>query len=323
MKHRAVNRIYPVLRFPCRVGEDGRLTGSESGGRKDEASLVRRIRDGESDLFYEMVKECQRAVYTAAFSILRDDADAEEVCQEAILKAWAGLSRFRMESKFSTWLVQITMNEARMRLRKDKKHRFRSIDESVETGRGMYVPEQLIEWRKIPSRELERKRMREALVLAFECLPEKYREVFVLRDVQGLSIRQTAKLVAITENAVKTRLLRARLRMRDMLSGAPLKPNAAVVLKKVAGVPCVLVWRRVSDYVDNVVSSATRVTIESHVAECPECKSVVEGVRNVVLLFADPRVLSLPRGFRKRTLQKLRSRIRSPRRKGASSRRGT
>jgi len=72
-----------------------------------------------------MVKDCQRAVYTAAFSILRDTADAEEVCQEAIFKAWAGLSRFRMESKFSTWLVQITMNEARMRLRKDKKHHFR------------------------------------------------------------------------------------------------------------------------------------------------------------------------------------------------------
>ena len=70
-----------------------------------------------------------------------------------------------------------------MRLRKDRKHRFRSIDESVETGRGMYVPEQLIEWRRIPSKELERKRMREALVRAFECLPEKYREIFVLRDV--------------------------------------------------------------------------------------------------------------------------------------------
>ncbi len=287
------------------------MPGSESGGGKDEASLLRRIRNGESDLFCELVKNCQRAIYTAAFSILRDAADAEEVCQEAILKAWAGLSRFRMQSKFSTWLVQITMNEARMRLRKDKKHRFRSIDGSVETGRGIYVPEQLIEWRRIPSKELERKRVREALVRAFESLPQKYREIFVLRDVQGLTIRQTAKLVGITENAVKTRLLRARLRMRDMLSGSPLKPNAPVVLKKVEAVPCVLVWRRVSDYVDNDVSSATRVALESHVAECPECNSVVEGVRNVVLLFADPRVLSLPRGFRKRTLQKLRSRIRS------------
>ena len=261
-----------------------------------------------------MVKDCQRALYTAAFSILRDAADAEEVCQEAIAKAWAGLSRFRMESKFSTWLVQITMNEARMRLRKDRKHRFRSIDESFETGRGIYVPEQLIEWRRIPSKELESKRMREALVRAFECLPEKYREIFVLRDVQGLSIRQTANLVGITENAVKTRLLRARLRMRDMLSGSPLKPNAAVALKKAAGVACVLVWRRVSDYVDNDVSSSTRRAIESHTGECPECKSVVEGVRNIVLLFADPRVLPLPKGFRKRTLQKLRSRIRSLRR---------
>lgn len=298
------------------------MTASEAGGSKDEASLIRRIRDGESDLFQEMVKGCQRAVYTAAFSVLRDAADAEEVCQEAILKSWAGLSRFRMESKFSTWLVQITINEARMRLRKDKKHRFRSIDERAETGRGIYVPEQLIEWRKIPSRELERKRMREALVRAFECLPEKYREIFVLRDVQGLNIRQTAKLVGITENAVKTRLLRARLRMRDMLSGGPLKPDAAVVLKKAAAVPCVLIWRRVSDYVDDDVASAVRVAIESHIAECPECKSVVDGVRNVVLLFADPRVFPLPKGFRKRTLQKLGSRIRRPRRERPASRHG-
>jgi len=268
-----------------------------------------------------MVRDCQRALYTAAFSILRDAADAEEVCQEAIAKAWAGLSRFRMESKFSTWLVQITMNEARMRLRKDRKHRFRSIDESVETGRGVYVPEQLIEWRRIPSKELERKRMREALVRAFECLPEKYREIFVLRDVQGLTITQTAKLAGITESTVKTRLLRARLRMRDLLSAeVTLKPNAPVVLKEAAAVPCVLVWRRVSDFVDNDVNSSTRSAMELHIADCQPCKAVVDGVRNVILLFGDPRLFPLPKGFRGRTLQKVRSHLLTLRRKGAPSR---
>lgn len=297
------------------------MTGSESGGKRDEASLVKRIRDGESELFCEMVRDCQRALYTAAFSILRDAADAEEVCQEAIAKAWAGLSRFRMESKFSTWLVQITMNEARMRLRKDRKHRFRSIDESVETGRGIYVPEQLIEWRRIPSKELERKRMREALVRAFECLPEKYREIFVLRDVQGLTITQTAKLAGITESTVKTRLLRARLRMRDLLSAeVTLKPNAPVVLKEAAAVPCVLVWRRVSDFVDNDVNSSTRSAMELHIADCQPCKAVVDGVRNVILLFGDPRLFPLPKGFRGRTLQKVRSHLLTLRRKGAPSR---
>jgi RNA polymerase sigma-70 factor, ECF subfamily len=293
------------------------LAGSESGGKRDEAALVKRIRDGESELFCEMVRECQRAVYTAAFSILRDVADAEEVCQEAIAKAWAGLSRFRMESKFSTWLVQITMNEARMRLRKDRKHRFHSIDESVETGRGIYVPEQLIEWRRIPSKELERKRMREALVRAFECLPEKYREIFVLRDVQGLTITQTAKLVGITESTVKTRLLRARLRMRDLLSAeAALKPNAPVVLKKAAAVPCVLVWRGVSDFVDNNLNSSTRSAVESHIADCQPCRAVVDGVRNVILLFGDSRLFPVPKGFRRRMLQKIRSHLSALRRKG-------
>lgn len=297
------------------------MAGSESGVKRDEASLVKRIRDGESELFCEMVKDCQRALYTAAFSILRDAADAEEVCQEAIAKAWAGLSRFRMESKFSTWLVQITMNEARMRLRKDRKHRFRSIDESVEMGRGIYVPEQLIEWRRIPFKELERKRMRAALVRAFECLPEKYREIFVLRDVQGLTITQTAKLVGITESTVKTRLLRARLRMRDLLSAeVTLEPNAPVVLKRAAAVPCVLVWRRVSDFVDNDVNSTTRSAMELHISDCQPCRAVVDGVRNVVLLFGDPRLFPLPKGFRRRALQKLRSHL-STLRQGASSRR--
>jgi RNA polymerase sigma-70 factor, ECF subfamily len=289
------------------------LAGSESGEKRDETSLVKRIRDGESELFCEMVRDCQRALYTAAFSILRDAGDAEEVCQEAIAKAWAGLRRFRMESKFSTWLVQITMNEARMRLRKERKHRFRSIDENFETGSGIYVPEQLIEWRRIPSKELERKRMREALVRAFECLPEKYREIFVLRDVQGLTITQTAKLVGITESTVKTRLLRARLRMRDLLSAeATLKPNAPVVLRRAAAVPCVLVWRRVSDYVDNDVPASTRSAIELHIADCRPCRAVVGGVRNVVLLFGDPRLFPLPKGFRRRALQKLRSHMTSP-----------
>lgn len=295
------------------------MAASESGAKTEETSLIKRIRDGESELFCELVRNCQRAIYTCAFSIVRDAADAEEVCQEAIAKAWAGLGRFRMESKFSTWLIQITMNEARMRLRKDRKHRFRSIDESVETGRGIYVPEQLIEWRRIPSRELERKRMRESLVRAFEALPEKYREIFVLRDVQGLSIAQTAKLAGITEGTVKTRLLRARLRMRDLLaSDTAFKVNAPVVLKKVASVPCVLIWRRVSEFVDSDVGASTRSSIELHIAECSECRSIVEGVRNVVRLFGDPRLFTLPKGFRRRTLQKFRSHLSTLRRRGSS-----
>ena len=305
-------------------GREKRLTESKPGAKSHEASVIERIKNGESELFCGLVRDCQRAIYTAAFSILRDAADAEEVCQEAIAKAWSALNRFRMESKFSTWLVQITMNEARMRLRKEKKHRFSSIDESVETGRGIYVPEQLIEWRRIPSRELERKRMREALVRAFESLPEKYREIFVLRDVQGLSITQTARLAGITEGTVKTRLLRARLRLRDLLSSnTQLRPNAPVVLKKAVVVRCVLIWRKVSEFVDNEVSSSMRSTIELHTADCAGCKSVVEGVRNVVRVFGDPRLFPLPKGFRRRTLQKIRSHIATLSRKRASFRRGT
>ena len=297
------------------------MAGSKSGAGQDEKSLLQRIQNGESELFSDLVRDCHRAVFTAAFSILRNATDAEEVCQEAIAKAWAALGGFRMQSKFSTWLVQITMNEARMRLRKEKNRHFRSLDESVETGKGIYVPEQLIEWRRIPSRELERKRMREALVRAFESLPEKYREIFVLRDVQGLSIAQSAKLVGVTEATVKTRLLRARLRLRDLLA-EPTARNTPVLLKKVTTIPCIVVWRGVSDYVDNDAGPSIRAAIETHIANCTACRAVVHGVRNVVQLFGDPRLFPLPKGFRRRALQRVRARIAELPVKGTKRRNG-
>jgi RNA polymerase sigma factor (sigma-70 family) len=214
------------------------------------------------------------------------------------------LSKLRMESQSSTWLIQITMNEARVRT--EKRHRFNSIYESAETKRGIYMPEQLIEWRRIPSNEAERKQMRESLLRAFDNLPEKYREIFLLRDVQGLSIAQTAKLAGITENTVKTRLLQARLRMRELLSGsAPLRANAPVVAKRVLVVPCVLIWRKVSEFVDNEIGASARSAIELHIVGCEACRSVVEGVRNVVRLFGDPRLFPLPEGFRRRSLRKI------------------
>ncbi len=286
------------------------MAGSDSESRNEEQSVLQRIKDGESELFCDLVRDCQRAVYTAAFSILRNEADAEEISQEAIAKAWAALGRFRMESKFSTWLVQITINEARMRLRKDRKHQFHSIDDSIETGQGIYVPEQLIEWRRIPSKDLERKRMREALVRAFESMPEKYREIFLLRDVQGLTVAQSAKVAGITPATAKTRLLRARLRMRDLIAEkTPPLRNTPVVLRRAAANSCALVWRRVSDFVDGTINASIRHTIEVHLVHCRGCKSVVQGVRNVVELFGDPRLFPLPKGFSQRTGQKVRAHV--------------
>jgi RNA polymerase sigma-70 factor (ECF subfamily) len=160
----------------------------------------------------------ERAVYFAAFGVLGNPADAEEVAQEAVLKAFNNLSKFRREAKFSTWLIQITINEARMMLRKNRGHLYDSIDAPKGGEDGDYFPQDFADWRDIPSEELQRRELREALRRALASLDPKYREVLVLRDVQHMSINETAKVLGITEGLVKTRLLRARLQMRDALA---------------------------------------------------------------------------------------------------------
>jgi RNA polymerase sigma-70 factor, ECF subfamily len=185
---------------------------------KNQEALLEIARRGDAAAFYELVKPCERALYTAAFSILGNPADAEDAAQDAVLKAFKNIALFRGEAKFSTWLVQITINEARMRLRKDHRHLYESLDEPLHTYEGDYMPKDFADWREIPSTALERREIRHALAKAIAALPEKYRSVFILRDVQKLDIRETARLLGITEANVKTRLLRARLQMRDALA---------------------------------------------------------------------------------------------------------
>ena len=183
-----------------------------------EQALIERVCNGEKELFYDLVRPYERAVYITAHSILQNEADAEDVAQEAVLKALANLKSFRRESKFSTWLIQIAVNEARMRLRKDRRKLYDSIDEGSSTEEGDYLPCDFADWREIPSEELQRKELRLALQRALASLKPIYREVFVMRDIQNLSITDTAKTLEITEASVKTRLLRARLQMRDALA---------------------------------------------------------------------------------------------------------
>jgi RNA polymerase sigma-70 factor, ECF subfamily len=183
-----------------------------------ELELIQRVCQGDKEAFYSLVQPCERGVFAAAMAILNNPADAEEVAQEAVLKAFSALPRFRGEAKFSTWLIQITINEARLRLRKDRKHLYESVDEQQTDEQGDCFPKDFADWREIPSEALQRKELREALKRALNSLPPKYREVLILRDVQHLSIQETAQVLGITEGSVKTRLLRARFQMRDALA---------------------------------------------------------------------------------------------------------
>jgi len=206
--------------FPPAAGfpeKDPTPLGKGSLASPRDLSLIRRVLAGDREAFYELIQPYQKAVFVAAFSVLKNEADAEEVAQEAILKALKNLAGFRQEAKFSTWLVQISINEARMKLRKDRRHLYESVEQGRRSEDGEYVPNDFADWREIPSEALEQKELRDALKQALESLPEMYRTVMILRDVQHLNIAETALALGLSEANVKTRLSRARLQMRDLL----------------------------------------------------------------------------------------------------------
>ena len=205
-----------LLQMP---GGECTLSSAPKPVAPQEAELISRILAGDKALFYELVRPYERAVFVAAMSVVHNEQDAEDVAQEAVLKAFVNLKSFRAESKFSTWLIQITINEARMKLRKNHAYLYESTDESrVDEDGGDYLPKDWADWREIPSETLQRKELRAALDKAIADLDPKYREVLILRAVEDLSIAETAAALNITEANVKTRLLRARLQVRDALA---------------------------------------------------------------------------------------------------------
>ncbi len=203
---------------PSPINHDGAISAATFTRAALEASLIDRVVEGDHEAFADLLKPYERMIYVTALSVLGNEADAEEAAQEAILKAFRGLPRFRQESKFSTWLVQIVINESKMKLRKDRPRLYDSLDECTQNDEGDYIPRDFADWREIPSEALENQELRQALATALATLPAKYRSVLVLRDVQQLSIRETADLLGLSEANVKTRLSRARLQMRDALA---------------------------------------------------------------------------------------------------------
>jgi RNA polymerase sigma-70 factor (ECF subfamily) len=189
--------------------------GQVRGGR--EQDLILSVQRGQSELFYELVRPYERRVYAAALAILRNQQDAEDAVQEAMLKAFANIRQFRAESRFSTWLIQITVNESLMRRRRERTVVMEGIDDRREEDSD-YAPRDFADWREIPSEALERKEVRQRLGEALATLDRKYREVFVMRDMEQLNIQETAEALGISVASVKTRLLRARLMLRDLLA---------------------------------------------------------------------------------------------------------
>jgi RNA polymerase sigma-70 factor (ECF subfamily) len=179
--------------------------------------MIAAVLAGDGDLYHSLIRPYELSVYRMALSFVKNEAEAEDVAQEAFLKAFRDLGKFRGESKFSTWLISITLNEARRRLRRQNTVRMESLDEPPKEG-GKVSPALLRDWREIPSEALERREVRALLQNAIEELSPIYREVFVLRDIEELSIEETAGALAISISSVKVRLHRARIMLQKELA---------------------------------------------------------------------------------------------------------
>ncbi len=186
----------------------------------DDLPLVDRILAGDAQAFEELVRRHKRRVYRVTIAITGNQEDAEEAMQETFLKAYQRLGDFQRASRFSTWLTRIAINEA---LQKRRQRRpTESLDEPVMTDEGV-MPKQLEDWHD-PERIYAKEEIRKIVEQAIQSLPPIYREAFVLRDVEGLTTEEAAEVVGVAIPAFKSRLLRARLMMREALAARFQRP---------------------------------------------------------------------------------------------------
>ncbi len=182
-----------------------------------EMALVQAAKAGDISAFEELVKRYDRNVFRIAQHITQDREDAEDVVQDAFLKAYENLDQFQGQSKFYTWLVRIAVNEALMKLRRRRPERTVSLDQEVVTEEDS-IPREVADWSPNPEQLYTQAELRDILTKTIQGLPASFRTVFVLRDVEGLSTEETAEALDLSIPAVKSRLLRARLQLRERLN---------------------------------------------------------------------------------------------------------
>jgi RNA polymerase sigma-70 factor (ECF subfamily) len=183
----------------------------------EEAAIVAQARLGDAKAFSELLSRYEGKIFRLALHITQNREDAEDVLQEAFLKAYEHLDQFQGQSKFYTWIVRIAVNQALMKLRKRKSDRSVSLDETIDTGEDT-VAREIAAWDENPEQQYSREEINEILKSAIDGLAPIYRAVFVLRDVDELSTEETAEALELSVPAVKSRLLRARLQLRDKLT---------------------------------------------------------------------------------------------------------
>jgi RNA polymerase sigma-70 factor, ECF subfamily len=209
--------VFDPLEFSSSDTTRSRETGFSLRQMRDEA-LVSRIHSGNTEVFYHLVEPHLRSVRYLVRSLVRNQADLDDVVQDAILSAFTKIHQLRSKHLFRPWFIQIALNIARMTVRREKE---RGFTESLDTAHHDHlapVHEQLVSHRDLPFRALEIKELREKIWEALDHLPPYYREAVVLRDIKQLSMRETAAALGLSLSLAKTRLHRARLKLREKLS---------------------------------------------------------------------------------------------------------
>jgi RNA polymerase sigma-70 factor, ECF subfamily len=193
------------------------MPATTEAGVFDESELVAKARTGDLEAFNALVNRYERKIYRLAKHITQNDEDAEDVLQETFLKAYEHLKDFQGQSKFYTWIVRIGVNESLMKLRKRRSDRTVPLDEPVDTGEDT-VAREIAVWDENPEQRYSREELGKILDEAVDTLRPAFRTVFVLRDIEELSTEETAEALKISVPAVKSRLLRARLQLREKLT---------------------------------------------------------------------------------------------------------
>jgi RNA polymerase sigma-70 factor (ECF subfamily) len=184
---------------------------------KDESILLTEAKAGNYAAFEELVNRYERKIYRLGLNITGNPEDAEDMLQETFLKAFQHLSEFREDSRFYTWIVRIGVNEGLMKLRKRRSGKEVPIEDSLDNN-GEVMPREFTDWKPNPEQQFARTELESILQDAAQSLPPTFRTVFYLRDVEGLSTEEAAELLNLSVAAVKARLFRARLRLREDLS---------------------------------------------------------------------------------------------------------
>lgn len=190
--------------------------GYESSEHQRNSAIIAQILQGDRKLFHDLVRPYERGLFLAANAVLRNHADAEDAVQDAILKAFIHLQQLSSPEKFKSWLFRIVVNEARLKIRNSHSHLFESLEK--ENQEIDFMPRDFADWREDPLENLEKTEIREAISHALQRLPAIYRQIFILRDVQELTVSECAEILGVKPETLKVRLHRARLMMREELT---------------------------------------------------------------------------------------------------------